>query len=295
MTTIRRLRAVAATVAIAMMALAVESAQAQGATGGRGVKIGRDSAADRVVRTVYQGTFSFVRIERAEPQAAANLHPFSITPEALRSALASVRKADSGKSEVFNDEELTEIAAPLAQALGQAGPDQEVSFAVAGRHTWFGPLAPRTVTTGRVFRNADGLQVILGYVQKPFESEYAATGYLIPFEPGRRAAPVDSSVRVALDGGGSVRRADWVTLVAATAPAAPAATAAPAAPAAAPAAVAVPAAAAPTGAPAASKPRDAAFFEEQELRLKTLRRLRDQNLITEEEYQQKRREVLQNL
>jgi ABC-type phosphonate transport system ATPase subunit len=48
-------------------------------------------------------------------------------------------------------------------------------------------------------------------------------------------------------------------------------------------------------APGASRPRDAAFFEEQELRLRTLKRLRDNGLITEEEYQQKRREVLERL
>jgi hypothetical protein len=47
--------------------------------------------------------------------------------------------------------------------------------------------------------------------------------------------------------------------------------------------------------PSASRPRDAAFFEEQELRLRALKRLRDGGLITEEEYQQKRREVLERL
>jgi hypothetical protein len=36
-------------------------------------------------------------------------------------------------------------------------------------------------------------------------------------------------------------------------------------------------------------------MEEQELRLKTLKRLRDSGLISEDEYQQKRREVLQAL
>ncbi len=67
-----------------------------------------------------------------------------------------------------------------------------------------------------------------------------------------------------------------------------------AAPAAAPAAVAAPrpapaAAAAPT---APAKPRDAAFYEEQEQRLRALKRLRDAGLISEDEYQAKRREVL---
>jgi Short C-terminal domain len=41
--------------------------------------------------------------------------------------------------------------------------------------------------------------------------------------------------------------------------------------------------------------RDAAYFEEQEYRLRTLKRLRDSNLISEDEYQQKRREVLDKL
>ncbi|RQP22930.1 SHOCT domain-containing protein [Albitalea terrae] len=39
----------------------------------------------------------------------------------------------------------------------------------------------------------------------------------------------------------------------------------------------------------------AAIGDEIEQRLITLKRLRDKNLITEEEYQQKRREVLQKL
>jgi hypothetical protein len=56
---------------------------------------------------------------------------------------------------------------------------------------------------------------------------------------------------------------------------------------------AAPAAAA--SAPAAPRPRDAAFFEEQELRLRALKRLRDGGLISEDEYQQKRREILEKL
>ena len=83
-----------------------------------------------------------------------------------------------------------------------------------------------------------------------------------------------------------------VPAAAAAAAAATAAQPAPRAPAtAAPAAPPAPAAAV----PAPQRPRDAAFFEEQELRLSTLKRLRDRGLISEEEYQQKRREVLDKL
>ena len=96
--------------------------------------------------------------------------------------------------------------------------------------------------------------------------------------------------------------------IAPPAPAAPAAPVAPAAPAsatagaAAAAPLAAGAAAAAAGAAAAPKPsaparapRDAAFFEEQELRLRSLQRLRERGLLTEEEYQRKRREIIDAL
>lgn len=64
-----------------------------------------------------------------------------------------------------------------------------------------------------------------------------------------------------------------------------------------PAATTAPAAAASGAHPPPSPPmrRDPAFLEEQELRLKSLRRLRDNGLISEEEYQRKRKEVIDAL
>lgn len=46
---------------------------------------------------------------------------------------------------------------------------------------------------------------------------------------------------------------------------------------------------------APARARDAAFYEEQELRLQTLKRLREKGLISEAEYQTKRQEVLEKL
>ncbi len=48
-------------------------------------------------------------------------------------------------------------------------------------------------------------------------------------------------------------------------------------------------------APPPRRPHDAAFYEEQEQRLRALKRLRESNLITEDEYQLKRRQVLDQL
>jgi hypothetical protein len=106
---------------------------------------------------------------------------------------------------------------------------------------------------------------------------------------------------------GQSRRADWLVFaltegdrvapvpppLVAPAAAVPAAAVAPllAAP-----PVVAPAPAAPAAvAPAAPQPRDERFYDEQSQRLKGLQRLRDQGLISEAEYQQKRREILQAL
>jgi hypothetical protein len=275
---------------------------------GRAMIVTPDSAAGRVVRTVFQRTYDRVRIEQSEPGApAAYAHPVaSVGTEQLRAALAALRRTDSRNAELFNDDELASIVPPLVQALAEVTPQQEVTFAVAGRHGALGPLVERSVTTGRMFHSADGLELIVGLAHRPFEGQFLATGLLIAFEPGRRAAPVDPNLRLAPQGTLGQRRSDWVTLAVGPAamaapPAVPApAAAAPAAPAAAPAApAAVAAPLAPAAPPAAAQAqpgtRTPAFLAEQEERLKTLKRLRDQNLITEDEYQQKRREILQLL
>ncbi|MBK1712037.1 SHOCT domain-containing protein [Rubrivivax gelatinosus] len=282
----------------AVLACAASIAFAQSPTG-RAERFLPDSSAGRVVSTVYADAHDFVRIERAEPGAAPSLHPAVVSSEQLRAALSPLRNA-AKDDELFSEDELKTLVPALVKALAQAEPGQDVAFAVTGRHGGFGPLVPRTVTTGRVFRSADGLQLIAGMVWAQFEGQFRATGVRIAFEPGHRAAPVDAGVRIAAPNGRNVR-SDWVSvLVAPPAVAAPAVPAAvPAAPGkagapAAPAATAAPVAPAAV-APAPQRPRDAGFFEEQEQRLRTLKRLHDSGLITDEEYRQKRYEVLQQL
>jgi hypothetical protein len=59
--------------------------------------------------------------------------------------------------------------------------------------------------------------------------------------------------------------------------------------------VVAPVVVAPAVAPAPRAPLDAAGAQDLERRLETLKRLREKNLITEDEYQQKRKEILQLL
>lgn len=258
-------------------------------------QVSRDSAAPRTVAMVHQGIFNYVRIERAEDGAAPNLHPLDITEEDLARMLSTVRL---GTKPLLDKDDLDEIVPHLVVALGQATAQQDVSFAVAGKHSAFGLFAARDVTTGRLFNTADGLQLIVGLAHRPFEDQFKARGTVIPFEPGRRAAPLAGAVTLKVAASaGSLQRADWVVLR-------PAATAQAPAPATMPATVPAPAAkAAPAAAPsglspvqpaASATPADARFREISE-RLKTLERLRDSGLITPQEYEQKRKQVLDGL
>jgi hypothetical protein len=274
-------------------------AQINSTASGRAVTAVKDSAAGRVVKTTYQGKFSFVRIEEREPGAPENQHPVSVTPEALRLALAQILLKRNKPEPVLNEDELKEIATPLAQALAQITPTQEVSFAVTGQHTGFGLLAPRSVTTARVFQQNGQLNVIFGLVRTEFEGQLRGAGYLIAFEPGQRAKPVSSNIEVLVAQGAeaSASRNDWVKFdrlpAAAPAPvAAPVAAPLPPAvppPAAAPVpATAVPAVPAPPATPSVNDP----IYNKTAERLKALQRLRDDGLITEKEFQEKRKAIL---
>jgi hypothetical protein len=111
-------------------------------------------------------------------------------------------------------------------------------------------------------------------------------------------APAAAAATAPVAGPAPAAQAAPVVPAAPAAPAAAAAVTAPAAAAAPAARTAAPAAPAAPTAPATTAPRtarDAAFFEEQENRLRTLRRLRDSNLITEDEFQRKRKEILDAL
>jgi hypothetical protein len=280
-------------------------------------QVSRDSAAPRTVAMVYQGIFNYVRIERAEDGAAPNLHPLEISEEDLTSLLVPIRL---GTKPLFNQDDLEEIVPHLVKALARAQAGQDISFAVAGRHSGFGWLAARDVTTARLFNTPAGLQLIVGLAHRRFEDQFKATGTIIPFEPGRRAGPLPDPVSLKLAGAaGAQVRADWVVLkptamAQAAMPMAPAAPAMPAVPAApeqaapppaaqatpATPAVQPPAAAAATGTtaparPAASAPGADARYRDASERLKTIERLRAAGLISQQEYDDKRKQILQDL
>ena len=301
-------------------------------SGSQGIPVNQptDPAADRVVRVLWNGGVDgYVRIERQEPGAARpNQHPVSVTPAQLAVVLGNfeVRRGDNSRP-LLGEGMARRLADPLAAALAEAGPEQDVTFAIAGRAGGtFNIISPKAVTTGRAFYQDGQLNVVFGLIQQNIQDMFRAAGILPAYTPGRRAAPLTTDVAVVPAGGmrlASSTRGDWLEIgreawpapdgrVYATAPAQPPANdvlsgtavaptpPAPTTVAPAPAPVAPPpvtAAPAPAPAPPANIATAPApdYYESFEQRLATLRRLWEQELITDEEYQQKRREILDQL
>lgn len=234
----------------------------------------------------------FTRIELAPREAGAepNQHPAALQADALRQQLAQIQSVGrNGAQPLFAPDELGELVLPLTQALGRAGPGDDVLLLSSARRAGEMLMSPTAVTV-RLFVQGGKLQFIVRDTRLEFYDTYRGTNVAPRFSFGSRKAASGATVQSAA---ATNLRPDWLAIAPqGAAPANPAPAAAALAPAAAPAPA--PAGTAATPAPA-RKALDAAAAEDIERRLETLKRLRDKGLISEEEYQQKRKEILQLL
>jgi hypothetical protein len=237
------------------------------------------------------GEFSAIRLVSRESGSPPNQHPLVIQPEVLRQQLALVRTQVKGGDEpLFTADELGGIVEPLAQALANAGEVDDVLLLSTARRD--GILLPPLGVTARIFARDGALQLVLHDSRYDFVNAYIGSRVEPEFTFGSRTASGPAVLRSA-----AARnvRSDWLALpltlpvVPTAAPAVAAPVPAAASPAAPPSAAAAPAPTAPAAAAPAARPEDI------ERRLITLQRLRDRGLISEEEYQAKRREILQQL
>lgn len=242
--------------------------------------------------------FTAIRLVPREAGSPPNEQPATLEAETLRQLLSPLRFAVGTNTQpLFATDELVELLDPLREAFAAAGPDDDLLLLTSSRRGGGVFQAPLAVTA-RLFVQGGQLQVIVNDARYEFYNDYRGSGRAPQFTFGSRAKTGKVTLRSAV---GAQPRADWVSLpltaAAAAAAPTPAAVVTPApAPAtqAAPAPVARPAPPAAAAAPAL-RPRDPGFADEVEQRLTTLKRLRDRGLISEEEYQQKRREILQAL
>ncbi len=252
---------------------------------------------DGARRTWRIGEFTTVELVPIEAGAAPNQHPARVTAEALRWQLGGIRTTADGKNmALFAADEINDLAEPLAQAFAAAKPgDDVVLISSSRRGASF--LTNVTAVTARLFVQDGGLQLIVSEVRQEFVRDYIASRSEPKFVYGSRLKA--SKANVTHSAATSAPRADWLVLgtglPGATPAAVPAVVSAPTA--AAPAVVAPVAAAArpvvPAAAPAA--PALEPLQTEAEHRLATLKRLRDRGLISEEEFQEKRKDVLKQL
>jgi hypothetical protein len=260
------------------------------------------------------------------PGPGGNSGPRVLNAEPLARLLAKLTVGSGSKVKPLLGEDASgELARGLVAAMARAEPQHDVAFFITSRGN-SGIFASRVGHSGTAFLNAQGLNLIFGEANVDFFSAYKASRINRPFEFGGRG----HASKVVLGGEGVAHpRPDWVVIplgappVAAPPPqtvggpattqgvgdtttyqsvgqsVAPAAAAAPAAaPAlAAPVATVAPVAPAAPAAPVVPAPAKGsdAFYQAQEVRLKNLKRLREQGLLTEEEYQGKRREILKDL
>lgn len=225
---------------------------------------------------------TYVRREPKEAGAPNNDQPVTITPELLYRQLIKLQVVLPGGVEpLFGQDELRKLSDGISQALALAGPTEDLVMVSTAKREGAFRASSRTITA-RLFCQDGALQVILHDARLDFSTEYRANGVHGAFNFGSR----DASSQVRIQGAGATRkRNDWLAVPMPLATAAPAPVAPAAVPVAAPAPAAVPA-------PVAAPARDTHDYTQQELRLRALQHLHDEKLVSDEEFQKKRTEIM---
>lgn len=221
--------------------------------------------------------FSALRLVEQEDGASPSEHPVQLDPASLASQLARV-EFDSGKGRMrplFSRDELEEMAPRLSQALALARPDQDLLLVSSARREGGALSLPQTLTA-RLFSRQGELNLIVQQARADLLGQFRSTGLTPRIDFGSRQA--DSGVRLQTSAG-NLARGDWVRLpLTAGMPVTKSATAQ-----------------SPTATAPVRPARDQAFYATQGQRLLGLRQLREQELLSEEEFQRKRQEVIDGL
>jgi hypothetical protein len=252
--------------------------------------MGMASAAEAAApdRTQWKlSNFTWVMRVASEPGAAANAHPASLSDAAITAALGSVQATVEGRSvPLFAKDELAGLTKALREAFALARPGEDLTLLSSSRRGGLFMEVPQGLTA-RLFVREGALNLIVHDARLAFLDRYYADKTLPKFQYGSRKMASAESLQAP---GATNLRQDWLLLPLTAVPVPTPAAAAPAT------AQAATPAAAPAAAPAPpASTRDAAFYEAQAQRLKALKKLRDENLLTEAEYQEKREAILKTL
>lgn len=274
-----------------------------GIFGGGSVSAGGSSASSAPASTtLWANSQDFVKLE---PGEAGGQQALDITGDQVMAALSQLRvRWGNGQTEpVFSTAVLEQIASPIAQGLQHEQPGTDVVFAAAFKPEDAGILqnlfAQRRITTGRVFYDGHTLNIIFGLMHQSFEQQLLAGTSDISRQPGERDQRVSTgwviepAANMKLH---SPTRPDWVLISAqawASVPQQQASTRANAgemiAPG--PATHAESRGSANNFGPSTGN----AYYQTAHDRLQALKRLRDDGLISRQEYQKERASILKQL
>jgi hypothetical protein len=251
---------------------------------------------------LWSANDQWVKVEPQDDAAAPpNDHPAQLASEAISNALAALRvrivdedTATEAQRSVFTAEELRNLAPRIASGLAKAGPRQDVTFSTIGSHPRAagGLVKDPGVNAGRVFYDDGKINVIFGELQSGYRkrSVYGqrTEDFTLRQQGSRNQAAKHEWALAARPGvelhsnAGGVRN-DWVEIDSAAGAAAVSQAPTPAT---------LPAA---TGTGPGEGPAATKSGLDLEQRLKTLKELRDKNLISEEAYRAKMQALLSEL
>jgi len=148
----------------------------------------------------YKNGYQRVQLN-IENENAQNIHPIKINPMKIEGALKLIITKYGPKAEpLFQKEKYLPYSVSISEALAEAKPNQDVVFTVEG---WYKKktLSHNRVTSGRVFYNKNGLNIIFGSIMRkgsisdtdPMLS-YGINPDLIknPYAPGSRYQTIKS-------------------------------------------------------------------------------------------------------
>lgn len=234
----------------------------------------------------------FVEGGSARPQGYS--HPALLAPEKIKSMLAAVGFEEFAyfawhdKGPLFTEDEVSQLAPKLSEGLRKANTDKWVYFSVSGMRSWLGFSTAR-LSDGICFVKDGKFNLVFGNISFPLTE--MNSGIAEPSRIDPRDVKTLESVRLTAKASGFLvapppvvpgdrwlgsQRRNWLVFDLASLSA--------------PAVERPPNAASPAArAPEPSVPRDPAE------RLRQLNDLRDRGLITADEYEKKRQEILKGL
>ena len=267
------------------------------------VLIGTDAFAAK--RVLWESRDQFVAIEDADAVKGGspipNNHPVELGQDRLAEILSSIQlrpevfgvsipflsdgKTNATVRPLFTDQSVGFLVSYLQDAFRQAKPNEDVTFAIVGLHSSPGGLAKSPMATaGRMFYQGGKINLIIGKAQYDYSERKDRR--LDPFTPGNREYIADGTWTLIPQGTSpdvTIARRDWLVFSDDWKPEYSYATSS-----------GKSGAAEPTGSEAFKNLFSGKAGKTAE-RINVLKELREQGVITEEEYRAKRLKILDEL